>query len=258
MIMSLADFHFDWSLLGPPLLAGFLVVSTHVLLGRKVLERGIIFIDLTIAQVAALGVIIAGAAGLAPDEGADWRSQVAAGVAAMLAAGLLTWTERYFRKLQEALIGSLYVLSACVAILVLAGNPHGAEHMQELLAGQILWTSLSQLCPVALLYAAVLAAWFLWARPGPAGFDSRFGIWVTASVQLVGVYLVFATLILPALATHGLEDRKGLPLGYAIGAGGYALGLWLSVPFDFPAGPFIVVALAILVLLTATARRFLR
>ncbi|MES2491579.1 MAG: hypothetical protein V4607_17470, partial [Pseudomonadota bacterium] len=61
--MSLADFHFDWSLLGPPLLAGLLVVSTHVLLGRKVLERGIIFIDLTIAQVAALGVIIAGAAG---------------------------------------------------------------------------------------------------------------------------------------------------------------------------------------------------
>ena len=255
--MSLDSFHFDWSLLGSPLLAGLLVVSTHVLLGRKVLERGIIFIDLTIAQVAALGVIIAGAVGFAPDEGGGWRAQLAAGIAALLAAGLLTWTEQYFRKLQEALIGSLYVLSASVAILVLTGNPHGAEHMQELLAGQILWTSLAQLWPVALLYAAVLAAWFLWARARPAAFYFLFAVVVTASVQLVGVYLVFATLILPALATHGLDDRRGLPLGYAIGAGGYALGLWLSVPFDFPAGPFIVVSLATLVLITATARRWL-
>jgi zinc/manganese transport system permease protein len=256
--MTLAEFHFDWSLLGPPLLAGLLVVSTHVLLGRKVLERGIIFIDLTIAQIAALGVIIAGAAGLAPDEGGGWRAQLAAGVAAMLAAALLTWTEQYFRKLQEALIGSLYVLAASIAILVLAGNPHGAEHMQELLGGQILWTSTAQLWPVALLYAAVLAVWFLWARTRPAAFYFLFAVVVTASVQLVGVYLVFATLILPALATHGLDEKRGLPLGYALGGAGYALGLWLSVPFDMPAGPFIVVTLAALVLLTATARRWLR
>ena len=255
--MSPTDLHFDWSLLGSPLLAGLLVVSTHVLLGRKVLERGIIFIDLTIAQVAALGVIIAGAVGFAPDEGSGWRAQVAAGIAALLAAALLTWTERHFRKLQEALIGSLYVLAASIAMLVLTGNPHGAEHMQELLAGQILWTRFAQLWPVALLYAAALAVWFLWARARPAAFYFLFAVVVTASVQLVGVYLVFATLILPALATHGLDDHRGLPLGYAIGAGGYALGLWLSVPFDFPAGPFIVVCLASLVLITATARRWL-
>lgn len=252
-----ADLHFDWSLLGAPLVAGLLVVTTHVLLGRKVLERGIIFIDLTIAQVAALGVIIAGTVGFAPDEGGGWRSQVAAGVAALCAAALLTWTEHRFRKLQEALIGSLYVLAASVAILVLTGNPHGAEHIQELLAGQILWTNFAQLLPVALLYAAVLAVWFLWARTRPWAFYFLFAAVVTASVQVVGVYLVFATLILPALATHGLDERRGLPLGYAIGAGGYALGLWLSVPFDFPAGPFIVVALASLVLLTATVRRWL-
>ena len=149
-------------------------------------------------------------------------------------------------------------LLANLAILVLSGNPHGAEHMQELLAGQILWTSVAQLWPVAGLYAAVLAIWFLWARTRPAAFYFLFAVVVTASVQLVGVYLVFATLILPAIATHGLGERRGLPLGYAIGAGGYALGLWLSVPFDFPAGPFIMVALASLVLITATVRRLLR
>jgi zinc/manganese transport system permease protein len=256
--MTLSNFHFDLSLMGPPLLAGLLVVSTHVLLGRKVLERGIIFIDLTIAQVAALGVIIAGATGLANDEGGGWQAQVAAGIAAMCAAALLTWTERHLRKLQEALIGSLYVLAASVAILVLAGNPHGAEHMQELLAGQILWVSVAQTLPVAALYAAVLAVWFLWAKARPGAFYFLFAVVVTASVQLVGVYLVFATLILPALATHGLDEKRGLALGYALGAAGYFIGLWLSVPFDFPAGPFIVVTLAALTLLLAGCRAMRR
>lgn len=254
--MSFANLHFDFSLLGPPLLAGLLVVSTHVLLGRKVLERGIIFIDLTIAQVAALGVIVAGTVGLANSEGSDWRAQIAAGVAALLAAALLTWTEHRFRKLQEALIGSLYVLAASVAILVLAGNPHGAEHMQELLAGQILWVNLAQTGPVAALYAAVLVVWFAWARTRPSAFYFLFAVAVTASVQLVGVYLVFASLILPALATHGLNDRRGLAVGYGIGALGYGLGLWLSVPFDLPAGPLIVVMLALLALLMAALRRW--
>ncbi|MGH8541375.1 MAG: metal ABC transporter permease, partial [Stenotrophobium sp.] len=219
---------------------------------------GIIFIDLTIAQVAALGVIVAGAMGLADDAGSGWGAQVAAGIAALIAAALLTWTERSLRKLQEALIGSLYVLAASVALLVLSRNPHGAEHMEQLLAGQILWTSVAQLVPVALLYAAVLAVWFLWARHRPAAFYFLFAVTVMASVQLVGVYLVFASLILPALATWGLPERTGLPLGYAVGIGGYALGLWLTVPFDLPAGPLIVAALAALALLSAVARRLLR
>lgn len=256
--MSLSDFAFNWSLLGPPLLAGLLVVSTHVLLGRKVLERGIIFIDLTIAQVAALGVIAVGALGWAPDEGSDWRTQAAAGVAALLAAALLTWTERHFRKVQEALIGSLYVLTASVAILVLAGNPHGAEHLQELLTGQILWVGYHALIPVAVLYAGILAAWVLWARTRPALFYFLFALTVTASVQLVGVYLVFASLILPALASFGLGEKRGLLLGYGVGAAGYFLGLWLSVPYDLPAGPFIVVMLASLALLAALLRRCCR
>lgn len=244
---------FDWSLLGPPLLAGLLVASTHVLLGRRVLERGIIFIDLTIAQVAALGVILAGL--VEGEHGAGWQVQLAAGLAALSAAALLTWTEARFRKLQEALIGSLYVLAACVAVLVLAHNPHGAEHMQELLAGQILWVGYAQLWPVAALYALVLLAWWLWARTRPAAFYFLFAITVTASVQLVGVYLVFATLILPAIATSGLPERRGLALGYGIGGGAYALGLWLSVMFDLPAGPLVVCVLAGLTLLVTGLRR---
>lgn len=253
--MNPSAWSFDLSLLGAPLLAGLIVVSTHVLLGRRVLERGIIFIDLTIAQVAALGVILAG---LIPGDAHDggWPAQIAAGGAALSAAALLAWTEHRFRKLQEALIGSLYVLSACVAMLALAHNPHGAEHLQELLAGQILWVGMAQLWPIAALSAAVLLAWRLWARDRPAAFYFLFAITVTASVQLVGVYLVFATLILPAIATSGLQgEGRGLALGYAIGGGAYALGLWLSVPLDLPAGPLIVCVLAGLALLTAGGRR---
>jgi zinc/manganese transport system permease protein len=78
-----------------------------------------------------------------------------------------------------------------------------------------------------------------------------------ASVQLVGVFLVFASLILPALASSGLPERRGLIVGWGLGAAGYALGLWLSVPLDLPAGPMIVCTLAVLALLTAGMRRVL-
>ncbi len=246
---------FDWSLLGPPFVAGLLVVATHIPLGRRVLERGIIFIDLTIAQVAALGVIAASALGLAPDEGIALSTQIAAATAALAAAALLSWTEHHFRSLQEALIGSLYVLSACVAILLLAHNPHGAEHMQELLTGQILWVGWDQIVPAALLSAVLLAAWWSWVSRRAGLFYFLFALAVMISVQLVGVFLVFATLILPAVATNGMHSRAGVAVGYLLGALAYGLGLLLSLQTDLPAGPLIVCTLATLVLVTGLIRR---
>jgi zinc/manganese transport system permease protein len=242
---------FDWSILGAPLLAGLVVIATHVALGREVLRRGIIFIDLT---VAAVGVILAEMLEFSGEQG--WKVQVAAGVAALLAAALLAWTERRWPQLQEALIGSLYVVAACAAILLLAHNPHGHEHLAELLAGQILWVNLPQVWPVAALSAFVLAAWFLGGQRRGWIFYFLFAITVMASVQLVGVFLVFASLILPALASTGLPERRGLIVGWGLGAAGYALGLWLSVPLDLPAGPMIVCTLAVLALLVAAARGF--
>jgi zinc/manganese transport system permease protein len=247
--------NFDWSILGAPLLAGLVVILTHVTLGREVLRRGIIFIDLTIAQVAAVGVILAETLEITADH--SWKVQAAAGVAALVAAALLAWTERRWPQLQEALIGSLYVVAACLAILLLAHNPHGHEHLAELLAGQILWVSLPQVWPVAILSAFVLAAWFLWAQRRGWAFYFLFALTVMASVQLVGVFLVFASLILPALASAGLPERRGLTLGWLLGGAGYALGLWLSVPLDLPAGPMIVCTLAALALLVGGVRHVL-
>ncbi len=148
----------DSGILGPALMAGLLVLATHVPLGTKVLDRGIVFIDLAIAQIAGLGVIAAGALGL-PEGGV--AVQVAAVTAALLGALLLTWTERKAPQQQEALIGVMFVLAACAGILLLASNPHGGEHLKELLVGQILWVSTTQLLWLAGVSAVLLAAlWF--------------------------------------------------------------------------------------------------
>ena len=231
------------SILVPAFLAGLLVLATHVPMGMQVLSRGIVFIDLAIAQIATLGVIAADRMGFEPE---GWVAQAAAVSAALLGALLLTWTERRWPDVQEALIGVLFVLAASGGMLLVANNPHGGEHLRDLLAGQILWVSYAQLLPVAVLVAAILALWFgLRDRLGRFGFYGLFAFAVTTSVQLVGVYLVFASLIVPALACRLYPSRIRLAVGYAAGAAGYILGLGLSVLFDLPSGAMVVWTLAL-------------
>ena len=244
----------DPGILGPALVAGLLVLATHVPLGGQVLERGIVFIDLAIAQIAGLGVICGVALGL-PQGGV--AVQLSAVSAALLGALLLTWMERRMPREQEALIGVMFILAACAGILVLAGNPHGGEHLKDLLVGQILWVNTSQLlwlgALTALLALALLLGWV--GRLGRYGFYAAFAIAVTASVQVVGVYLVFASLIVPALATRGLTGRQRFIAGYAVGAAGYAIGLALSALLDLPSGAVIVWTLAASGLVFALLRR---
>ena len=245
----------DWSVLGAPLAAGLVVSAMHVPLGRRVLERGIIFIDLTIAQVAALGAVLAE---IWHFGGEGWLSHLPDAVAAFAAAGLLAWTARRFPDVQEALIGTLFVVAASGAVLAVAHSPHGGEHLDELLSGQILWVTPGEVVAVAAVFAPLLAVWALWGRHREMAFYFLFAVAVVASVRVVGVFLVFATLILPALAAHGLPGRRGLATGYGVAAAGYGLGLWLSVPLDLPAGPLIVCVLAALALCVALARRILK
>jgi zinc/manganese transport system permease protein len=226
----------------PALVAGMLVAATHVPLGMQVLARGIVFIDIAIAQIAGVGVLLADYLGF---EAEGIAVQVSALTAALVGALLLTWTERKWPEVQEAIIGVVFILAATAEILLLAGNPHGGEHLKDLLVGQILWVSTRQLLAVAILTAVVLAAWFgLGAKLGRVGFYLLFGVSVTASVQLVGVYLVFATLIVPALATRN-ATRARLAKAWGVAALGYAIGLVLSALYDLPSGPMIVWALAV-------------
>ncbi|MEO5629933.1 MAG: metal ABC transporter permease [Thermomonas sp.] len=232
----------DISILGPACVAGLIVLSTHVPLGKQVLGRGIIFIDLAIAQIAGLGVILAQYFGI--DEH-GFGVQLAAAAAALGGAGLLAWTDRRWPEYQEPLIGTLFVLAATGGLLLLADNPQGGEHLKDLLVGQILWVSYSQLIPAAILSVLLLAV--MWLRRGRLTgllFYGLFALAITASVQLVGVYLVFASLIVPALATVGMRGRGRLAMAYGIGAAGYVSGLALSAVLDLPSGAMIVWTLA--------------
>lgn len=238
----------DISILGPALAAGLLVLSTHVPLGQQVLARGIIFLDLAVAQIAGLGVIVAHSFGWDPG---GWQVQLIAMSAALAGALLLYLTEKYLPDIQEAIIGCAFVLAACGGLLALSTNPHGGEQLKELLSGQILWVSYGQLIPVALIYAAILGAWFaLRKQRHPLLFYAFFALAVTTSVQLVGVYLVFASLIMPALAARGAR-RSRLVIAYGCGALGYALGLALSAICDLPSGATVVCLLAVCAIATA-------
>ena len=239
----MSAFAIDLGIVWPALAAGLLVTATHAPMGIQVLSRGIVFIDLAVAQIAGLGVVLADWLGYEPHGAAV---QVSALGAALAGALLLDWTERRWPEVQEAVIGVSFIVAANAAILLLAANPRGAEHLKDLLAGQVLWVNPAILPWVGLVSAAILAAWFgLGARLGRTGFYLLFACAVTVSVQLVGLYLVFATLIVPALATRNFA-RGRLAACYALGALGYAAGLAGSLASDLPAGPLVVCALAAL------------
>lgn len=243
---------FDVGILLPAFLAGLLVLSTHVPLGQQVLARGIIFIDLAVAQIAGLGVLVVHQVLENP---AAWTVQLSAAAAALVGALLLYWSEQRWPKVQEAIIGAAFVLSATGAILVLSTSPHAGEQITELLAGQILWVSYEQLWAPGLLYAFILLVWATVGRTAPSLlFYVLFALAVTASVQLVGLYLVFASLVIPALATWRYPERSRLLWSYGTGIVAYTLGIVISVLLDLPTGATIVWSLAVIAALVALRR----
>jgi zinc/manganese transport system permease protein len=237
----------DPSLIGPPFLAGLLILATHVPLGRQVLARGIVFLDLAVAQIAALGVVAAHFSGLE----SGWPVQVFAVLAAMGGALILHLAERRWPETQEALIGSVFVVAASAGLLLLAHDPHGGESLHDLLAGQILWVSNPQLMVAAVVTVILGVLLMIGMAHVGLGFYLLFACAVTLSVQLAGIYLVFASLIIPALTVRRVRGRHGLSVAWGIGAAGYGLGLVLSAQFDVPSGAMIVCALAAVALLFA-------
>ena len=244
-MMSVGDMAYglDLSILAPAFLAGVIVLLTHIPLGREVVKRGIIFIDLAIAQIAGLGVIIAFQFGW---EMHGLEAQIAAITSALLGAWLLHSIEEKAGQHLEALIGVSFVLAATASVLMLAHNPHGSEHIKELLVGQILWVDWSQLLVAAVISMIVVFVWFNFKNKiGSIGFYILFAVSITSSVQLIGVYLVFTSLIVPALAAAKYQTKPALFLAGIIGITGYLSGLIVSALFDLPSGAVIVWCLAI-------------
>ncbi|WOT04753.1 metal ABC transporter permease [Shewanella youngdeokensis] len=232
------------SILLPALVAGILVLSTHVVMGQQVLKRGIIFIDLAIAQVAALGAIVAHLNQYI--EAMPFANVWMPALFAISGASFIAWLSKRMADELEAIIGCFYVLAAVAAMLLLSNDPHGAEMLKQLMSGQILWVSWSQLALPAVIYAAILIV--LAIKPhilARRGFYLIFAIVITLSVELVGVYLVFSSLILPALAVNHYRGRFKLCWAYTVGLVGYVAGLLLSAKFDLPSGAAIVATLAI-------------
>jgi zinc/manganese transport system permease protein len=239
----------DAALVALPLLAGLLVLSSHVLLGAQVLRRGIVFIDLAIAQLAALGAILFGL----------WFSDAAspawgAVCAALAGASLIALLAKRWPAQREALIGLVHVAAAALALIAISFDPHGAQRLRALLAGDILWVSPAAMMPLALATAAFLLLYQLRPRwiDRDTVFYCAFAVLISLSLPIAGVYLVFASLIAPALAgwaqpvPGGARSHRN---AWGVGLAGYGGGLALSLYMDWPTGPSIVLALALSALL---------
>ena len=237
-----------FEILGPAIAAGFMIALTHAPLGIEVLRRGIIFIDLAVAQIAGLGLI---AGNLFLHSPSPWLIQLIALGFAVAAGLVFRKIERTMPEHQEAIIGCAFVLAASLAFLVLADHPQGGEEVKHLLSGQMLFVTWEDTFKHAPVYVLILAVWF--SRPEvrkTLGFYLLFALAITSSVQLVGVYVVFASLILPALAAA----HSGRPHVTAWFCGITALlsGIAIATVFDQPAGPVTVLAYALVATIIRT------
>ncbi len=239
----------DFLLWLPALLAGLLVILTHIPLGQIVLKKEVIFLDLAIAQAAALGVTLAHVLNIMPNS-IQWHSIAA--ISAIMMAALFQYLDRKKTPYLEAWIGCSFVLTASLGVVLISSSPHAAEHLKEILMGQILWVTPQNLWVTVAYYFVAAAIWGVWRR----SFYFIFALCITASVQLVGVYLVFATLIMPALATVFIDAKYKdkykyirIILGYILAIAAYILGIGLSHWGDWPASALIIFSLAILSLL---------
>ncbi|GIL38862.1 metal ABC transporter permease [Roseiterribacter gracilis] len=247
----------------PVLLALALLVPIHAALGLHVLRRRVVFADLALAQLAALGATAAVAAGHAPGALA---TQVWAFLAAATGAVLLTVAPRLGAAVgREAMVGIAYVVATAATVLVVDGAPQGAEHVKRVLVGDLLSVSLDSLPRTALLYGAIGAALAVFHRKLRAadrslalelGFYLCFAAVVTSSVAMAGVLVVFSLLIMPAVAGLLLSRRFPVAFAIALGAGAIAsiAGVAAAFVIDRPLGATLVLALAASVVLAIVLR----
>lgn len=230
-----------WEIMLPAMAGCLLIALIHGPLGVEVLRRGIIFIDLAIAQIAGLSVVLVD---LWWEEPSWVVRQFAVVSAALLAAAFFRLIEKKMPDEQEAIIGASFVLAGSAVLLALANHPHGGEEIQDILSGQILFLSWREVLLNLPIYVAATMLWFLRPKIRQGfGFFAVFALVVTASVQLVGIYVVFASLILPALAVNTRKFWRPR-LSISCGVAAVLIGITLSAFSDLPAGPVLVFAYA--------------
>ena len=257
-----------FALMWVPFLMCLVLTGLHAYLGFHVIAREVVFVDIALAQIAAVG---ATAAFLVGFELSTWQSYAFGLGFTMMGALVLAMTRSRERHVsQEAVIGVVYAVSSAAAILLADRSPHGAEHLRGMLVGSILSVSGHEVITVAVLYAAIGVFHWLCRRPfllistDPAAayregwrvrawdflFYASFGVVVTASVRIAGVLLVFSYLIVPALAGILVGGRIGarLLVGWAFGTAVSVIAMVGSAVLDLPTGATVVCAFGITLL----------
>jgi zinc/manganese transport system permease protein len=274
----------DWDILQfllAPFAASLILTGIHAYLGVHVVERGVIFVDLSLAQIAALGAAIAM---LLPFTGGDphgpWVYWISLLFTFIGAAVFSTIRSKRARIPQEAIIGICYAVASAAAILAMSKATSESEHLKDMLVGNILAVSWPEVAKTAVLYAGVGLFHYIFRRQflaismahhegkAPEGlnvsfwdflFYSSFGFVVTSSVSIAGVLLVFCYLIVPSVAAMLYSDRIGprLAIGWTMGTVVSALGIYLSVKLDLPTGATMVCTFGLVLVLMALLRRFI-
>jgi len=232
----------------PAFLVAVCLVGIHTYFGIMVLVRKVIFVDLALAQIAALGATVAFMLGHPAQSLATYGYSL---TFTLLAAVLLAFTRAWGTRVpQEALIGVIYVVAAAAAILLIDRAPQGAEHLKQILTGNILTSGFNEIAVIVPLYAAVgLLHWLLRRHMTGVGslvweflFYATFGIVVTSSVAIAGVLLVFSFLIIPAaIGVMFAASLSGqLAVGWIVGTFVSAAGLATSFVLDLPTGATMV------------------
>lgn len=258
-----------------PFLAGLILTGVHAYLGVHVVERGVIFVDLSLAQIAALGTTMAYLAGhdLHDPVTYFWSLGFTIVGAAIFA---LTRVHHETRIPQEAIIGIVYAVSAAAAILAMSKAPEGTEHLKDMLVGNILTVSWREIITTAILYTLVGIFHYVFRKrflaisidanaAAASGmnvkfwdflFYTSFGFVVTSSVTIAGVLLVFSYLIVPSVAAMLFSRRIGtrLAIGWAMGAIVSAAGILASFHYDLPTGATIVCTFGVALVILAVVR----
>lgn len=262
------------SFLIAPFAASLVLAGIHCYFGLHVVNRGIIFADLSMAQMAALGTAVGIFIGIEAPAASYFFS-----LGFAFLAGLLFTLVRFEKEKvpQEAVIGIVYGVSSAAVILLFQKMPHGIEELEKILVGNILFVDWKEILTIALIYSAIGAVHYIFRRRFIAlsvsadGVERKqrilwdivffvtFAIVVTSSVRLAGVLLVFSYLIIPSVAAmlffQSIKAR--LIFGWIFGALGSLIGIWFSAAFDFPTGASIICALALLLVLCAAGRKLI-
>ncbi len=266
------------SLMATPFVAGLVLLGLHAYMGTHVLGRGVIFVDLALAQLVALGATVALLAGFTLEGNAAYGFSL---LFALLGAGLFALTRtRRERIPQEAIIGITYVVASAASILAVDRAPHGAEHIKGLLVGSILWVTWPTIARIVAVYMGLgLFHWVFRRRFLQITLDTErarlegislrlwdfifyasFGLMITLSVPIAGVLLVFSFLIVPAVSGALFSNRIGpqLFIGWGIGVAVSVIGCGLSYRLDLPTGATVVCTFGLVLLILASARVVLR